>query len=38
MEEALKSAGKNVEDLDMFIPHQANLRIAVCSAKVWFTG
>ncbi|HCN11064.1 MAG TPA: 3-oxoacyl-ACP synthase, partial [Chryseobacterium sp.] len=28
MEEALKSAGKNVEDLDMFIPHQANLRIA----------
>ncbi len=28
MEEALKSAGKAVEDLDMFIPHQANLRIA----------
>ncbi|MBW8361363.1 MAG: ketoacyl-ACP synthase III [Kaistella sp.] len=28
MEEALKSAGKTVEDLDMFIPHQANLRIA----------
>ena len=28
MEEALQSAGKNVEDLDMFIPHQANLRIA----------
>lgn len=28
MIEALKSAGKSVEDLDMFIPHQANLRIA----------
>lgn len=28
MKEALKSAGKTVEDLDMFIPHQANLRIA----------
>ena len=28
MQEALKSAGKSVEDLDMFIPHQANLRIA----------
>lgn len=28
MEEALKYAGKTVEDLDMFIPHQANLRIA----------
>jgi len=28
MEEALNSAGKKVEDLDMFIPHQANLRIA----------
>ena len=28
MEEALRSAGKTVEDLDMFIPHQANLRIA----------
>lgn len=26
--EALNSAGKNLEDLDMFIPHQANLRIA----------
>lgn len=28
MEEALNAAGKKVEDLDMFIPHQANLRIA----------
>ena len=28
MLEALKSAGKTVEHLDMFIPHQANLRIA----------
>ncbi len=28
MTEALKDAGKSVEDLDMFIPHQANLRIA----------
>jgi len=28
MKEALNSAGKSVEDLDMFIPHQANLRIA----------
>lgn len=28
MQEALQSAGKSVEDLDMFIPHQANLRIA----------
>ncbi len=28
MKEALESAGKSVEDLDMFIPHQANLRIA----------
>ena len=28
MMEALKSAGKTVEDLDLFIPHQANLRIA----------
>lgn len=28
MLEALESAGKTVEDLDMFIPHQANLRIA----------
>lgn len=28
MQEALKAAGKTVEDLDMFIPHQANLRIA----------
>lgn len=28
MTEALKSAGKSVEDLDMFIPHQANLRIS----------
>lgn len=28
MEEALNSAGKKVEDLNMFIPHQANLRIA----------
>ena len=28
MKEALESAGKTIEDLDMFIPHQANLRIA----------
>ena len=28
MMEALNSAGKKVEDLDLFIPHQANLRIA----------
>lgn len=28
MIEALTKAGKTVEDLDMFIPHQANLRIA----------
>ena len=28
MLEALNSAGKNIEDLDMFIPHQANLRIS----------
>ncbi|MDR2206405.1 MAG: ketoacyl-ACP synthase III [Flavobacteriaceae bacterium] len=28
MLEALNSAGKTVEDLDMFIPHQANLRIS----------
>lgn len=28
MMEALSSAGKTIEDLDMFIPHQANLRIA----------
>jgi len=28
MKEALEKAGKTVEDLDMFIPHQANLRIA----------
>lgn len=28
MMEALDKAGKKVEDLDMFIPHQANLRIA----------
>jgi len=28
MKEALDAAGKSVEDLDMFIPHQANLRIA----------
>lgn len=28
MNEALASAGKTTEDLDMFIPHQANLRIA----------
>lgn len=28
MVEALEKAGKKVEDLDMFIPHQANLRIA----------
>lgn len=28
MKEALAVAGKSVEDLDMFIPHQANLRIA----------
>ena len=28
MIEALKDAGKTIEDLDMFIPHQANLRIS----------
>ena len=28
MMEALNSAGKSVDDLDLFIPHQANLRIA----------
>lgn len=28
MREALQNAGKTVEDLDMFIPHQANLRIS----------
>lgn len=28
MKEALESAGKKPEDLDLFIPHQANLRIA----------
>ena len=28
MMEALNKAGKKPEDLDMFIPHQANLRIA----------
>lgn len=28
MKEALDAAGKTVEDLDVFIPHQANLRIA----------
>lgn len=28
MQEALAEAGKTVEDLDVFIPHQANLRIA----------
>ncbi len=28
MMEALNKAGKSIEDLDMFIPHQANLRIA----------
>jgi 3-oxoacyl-[acyl-carrier-protein] synthase-3 len=28
MLEALENAGKTVEDLDLFIPHQANLRIA----------
>lgn len=28
IQEALQSAGKKVEDLDLFIPHQANLRIA----------
>lgn len=28
MNEALAAAGKTPEDLDMFIPHQANLRIA----------
>lgn len=28
MLEALNAAGKTVDDLDMFIPHQANLRIA----------
>ncbi len=28
MQEALKAAGKTIEDLDLFVPHQANLRIA----------
>ncbi|MFC6269053.1 3-oxoacyl-ACP synthase III family protein [Frigoriflavimonas asaccharolytica] len=28
MLEALNSAGKSIEDLDLFIPHQANLRIS----------
>ncbi len=28
MTEALEKAGKTVDDLDMFIPHQANLRIS----------
>lgn len=28
IEEVLRSANKTVEDLDLFIPHQANLRIA----------
>jgi len=28
MKEALEKVGKTVEDLDMFIPHQANLRIS----------
>lgn len=28
MEEALNDAGKTIHDLDLFIPHQANLRIA----------
>lgn len=28
MMEALSGAGKTIEDLDLFIPHQANLRIA----------
>ena len=28
IEEALKAADKTPEDLDLFIPHQANLRIA----------
>jgi len=29
----LESAGKTVDDLDMFIPHQANLRIIEATAK-----
>jgi 3-oxoacyl-[acyl-carrier-protein] synthase-3 len=28
MQEALDKAGKTIDDVDMFIPHQANLRIA----------
>ncbi len=28
MKEALKDAGKSIKDVDMFIPHQANLRIS----------
>lgn len=28
MKEALKDAGKTIEEVDMFIPHQANLRIS----------
>ena len=43
--EALTKAGKTPEDLDMFIPHQANLRIAqfvqqnlVCQTKKIFNN
>ena len=35
MMEALNSAGKSVDDLDLFIPHQANLRIAQSVQKTF---
>jgi 3-oxoacyl-[acyl-carrier-protein] synthase-3 len=33
MEEALANAGMSVEDMDLFIPHQANLRIIESASK-----
>jgi 3-oxoacyl-[acyl-carrier-protein] synthase-3 len=33
MEEALSHAGKTAEDMDLFIPHQANLRIIESASK-----
>jgi 3-oxoacyl-[acyl-carrier-protein] synthase-3 len=33
--EALNKAGKKPEDLDMFIPHQANLRISQFVQQKW---
>jgi 3-oxoacyl-[acyl-carrier-protein] synthase-3 len=33
MEEALQDAGMSVSDMDLFIPHQANLRIIESAAK-----